>query len=233
MLLGDLLAEVENKSYANLEITNVTSRIEEINEGSAFVFQSGVFQNKAHLLYEAEKRNPKIIISEIDIPLSFPCIKVKNARRALSEMIYKFYFHEITPPPIVAITGTNGKSSTLQMLYHLFRDKYKIGLLGTQRIEIDGTPLHSTEYTMTTPDPETLYKSLFEMTQASCDYIFMEVSSHALALEKVSPLFFEMALFTGLSDEHLDFHKTKENYIKAKEKIFYQSLYQNSVLNID
>ena len=65
MLLGDLLAEVENKSYVNLEITNVTSRIEEINEGSAFVFLSGVFQNKAPLLYEAEKRNPKIIISEI------------------------------------------------------------------------------------------------------------------------------------------------------------------------
>ena len=231
MLLSELLTEEFPDEYADFDIKNVTSRVEEIDSKSAFVYLSGVFREKRYLLLEAEKRKPRVIISELALPRAYPHIRVKNARRTLSEMLYKLHFPNLSPPPIVAITGTNGKSSILQMLYHLFREKYKIGLIGTQRIEIDGLPLQDAEYTMTTPDPEVLYPALAEMQHAGCDYIFMEVSSHALALDKVSPLRFEIGLFTGISAEHLDFHKTYEEYVRAKEKIFSQC--KIAVLNTD
>ena len=231
MFLKDLLSDAVGSEYEDLIINKVTSKLDEIDNQSVFVFLRGIFRNNDFLIYEAQKKSPALIISEQELSLSVPHFRVKNARKTLSEMLYKLYFPHIKPPPIVAITGTNGKSSTLQILYHIFKDKYKIGLLGTQRIEIDGIPLQSAEYTMTTPDPEVLYPTLYEMSVAKCDYIFMEVSSHALALEKVAPLTFEIALFTGLSEEHLDFHKTKEEYIKAKEKIFSQSIL--SILNTD
>ncbi len=231
MYLSDLLDEAKNTQYANLEITKITSRIDEIDAGCAFVFLDGVFHSRRHLICEVLRLQPQIIISELDNSFKIPHIQVKNARKTLSEMLYRFYFSKTKPPKTIAITGTNGKSSILEILNHIFSDKYKIGLLGTQRIEIDGIPQHNSEYTMTTPDPELLYKTLFDMKMAQCDYVFMEVSSHALALEKVSPLVFEISIFTGLSEEHLDFHKTKEEYIKAKEKIF--SISKISVLNTD
>ena len=231
MILSKLLWESKETEYANWEITKVTSKIEEIDNTCAFVFLNAVFHDNSFQLYEIIKRSPKIIIASSDIPLQAPYIRVENPRRALSEMLYRFYFDQTTPPPIVGITGTNGKSSILHLLNHIFRDRYKIGLLGTQRIEIDGVPQQNAEYTMTTPDPEILYKSLYDMKMEKCDYVFMEVSSHALALEKVAPLTFELALFTGISEEHLDFHNTMADYIKAKEKIFYQS--KVAVLNID
>ena len=231
MLLSELLSEAIGSEYENFEIANVTSKIEEINEMTAFVFLDGVFEKRRYLLFEAEKRNPKIILTDFDVSLSVPHFSVANARKTLSQMLYRFYFLTEKPVPIVAITGTNGKSSILQILFYMFRDRYKVGLIGTQRIEIDGLPMQNSEYTMTTPDPELLYKTLYDMTKANCDYIFMEVSSHALALEKVAPLSFEISIFTGLSEEHLDFHKSKEEYIRAKEKIFSQS--KLSLLNTD
>lgn len=231
MLLSELLLEAKDSKYADLEITKVTSKIEEIDSTCAFVFLNSVFRDNSFQLYEIVKRSPKIIITSSDIPFEFPHICVTNARRALSEMLYRFYFPHMKPPPIIGITGTNGKSSILQLLYHIFKDRYKIGLLGTQRIEIDGIPQQNAEYTMTTPDPEILYKALYDMKTSNCDYVFMEVSSHALALEKVAPLTFDLALFTGISEEHLDFHKTMQEYAQAKEKIFSQS--KHAVLNTD
>ena len=116
------------------------------------------------------------------------------------------------------MTGTNGKTTVATLLYNTFRYfGYKVGLVSTVCNYIDDLPV-PTEHT--TPDPITLNRLLGEMADSGCKYAFMEVSSHSIAQKRISGLKFAGGIFTNLTRDHLDYHKTVENYLKAKKKFF-------------
>ena len=177
---------------------------------------------------------PKAVACDrVDIvPSSIPKILLSNARLALSKAFYRFYGIESARFKIIGITGTNGKTSTAYYMKTILKAQgKKVGYIGTGIIEIDEKIISDESYSMTTPDAPKLYKTLKQMDNENCDVVIMEVSSHALALEKVAPLFFDYAVFTNLSSEHSDFHKTMEDYLEAKCKLFKQC--KTAVFNLD
>ena len=173
------------------------------------------FENKNHL--------PKAVICDINaiLPENIPAIRVNNPRLAMSLAFYRYERPRLENIKIIGITGTNGKTSTATMINNVLSEiGYKTGFIGTGKIEINREKTTDDNYSMTTPDPPLLYKSLREMAEAGCDAIIMEVSSHALALDKLAPLNFDIGVFTNLSPEHIDFHGDIEGYFKAKTKLF-------------
>jgi UDP-N-acetylmuramoyl-L-alanyl-D-glutamate--2,6-diaminopimelate ligase len=159
-------------------------------------------------------------------------VVVKNAHVAMGKIASTFYGNPSRRLQLVGITGTNGKTTTVTLLYRLFRALgNKAGLLSTVTNFIDGTEIPATH---TTPDAITLNKLLAEMVQAGCTYCFMEVSSHAIVQERIAGLSFAGALFSNITHDHLDYHKTFAEYIRAK-KIFFDNLPETAfaLVNVD
>ena len=166
------------------------------------------------------------------IPVGIPTIRVKNPRIALANAFYRYEKIDLGGVKLIGITGTNGKGGTAEFIRAVLKESgYKVGLIGTGKIEIDGQVISDEFYSMTTPDPPLLYHTIARMISEGCSIIIMEVSSHALALDKLHPLKFDYAVFTNLSREHLDFHSDMESYFRAKSKLF--NMAKSSVFNID
>ncbi len=145
-------------------------------------------------------------------------IRVKDSEEAVGLVATTFYGDPTDKMELVGVTGTNGKTTVATLLYHTFRYfGYKVGLISTVCNYIDDQPV-PTEHT--TPDPITLNRLLGQMADAGCKYAFMEVSSHSIAQKRISGLRFAGGIFTNLTRDHLDYHKTVENYLRAKKKFF-------------
>ena len=145
-------------------------------------------------------------------------IQVKDSEDAVGKVATAFYNDPTSKIELVGVTGTNGKTTIATLLYHTFRYfGYKVGLISTVCNYIDDLPI-PTEHT--TPDPITLNRLLGQMADAGCKYVFMEVSSHSIAQKRISGLRFAGGIFSNLTRDHLDYHKTVENYLKAKKKFF-------------
>ena len=181
-----------------------------------------------------EKGVVAIVCEEIpqDAPENVTFVKVENTGNIVGDLASQFYGCPSTKLQLVGVTGTNGKTTIATVLYSIFRRLgFKVGLLSTVCNYIDGEPI-PTEHT--TPDPITLNQLLAQMVEAGCQYAFMEVSSHAVAQNRIGGLKFRGGIFTNLTRDHLDYHKTVENYLKAK-KTFFDNLTQDAfaVTNID
>jgi UDP-N-acetylmuramoyl-L-alanyl-D-glutamate--2,6-diaminopimelate ligase len=136
----------------------------------------------------------------------------------LGEVASIFYGEPSKRLQLVGVTGTNGKTTTVTLLYRLFRNSgYKTGLLSTIAIYIDS---RETETTHTTPDAITINRVLSEMVECGCDYCFMEVSSHSVVQGRIAGLHFKGGIFSNITHDHLDYHKTFDEYIKAKKGFF-------------
>ena len=145
-------------------------------------------------------------------------IKVKDSARALGIAASNFYGNPSDNLKLVGVTGTNGKTTVATLLFRLYRSLgYAAGLLSTIANYINDNRVEATH---TTPDPVQLNRMLAEMVDAGCEYAFMEVSSHAIDQQRIAGLTFLGALFTNLSHDHLDYHKTFSNYIAAKKGLF-------------
>ncbi|NQY11440.1 MAG: UDP-N-acetylmuramoyl-L-alanyl-D-glutamate--2,6-diaminopimelate ligase [Flavobacteriales bacterium] len=145
-------------------------------------------------------------------------VKVESTTVSLPVMASNFYDSPSEKLSLIGITGTNGKTTTVTLLQMLFKELgYKVGLLSTVVNMIDGEEIPSTH---TTPDPIQLNELLFRMVEENCSHCFMEVSSHALIQERVGGLTFKGGVFTNISHDHLDYHGTFKEYIKAKKKFF-------------
>ena len=145
-------------------------------------------------------------------------VRVADSEDATGRLATRFYGDPTSKLRLVGVTGTNGKTTVATLLYHMFRYfGYKVGLVSTVCNYIDDQPV-PTEHT--TPDPITLNSLLGRMADAGCRYVFMEVSSHAIAQKRISGLRFAGGIFTNLTRDHLDYHKTVENYLRAKKKFF-------------
>ena len=161
--------------------------------------------------------NKNSIINSSNIPL----IKTDSVRSSLAHAYSALYKIDYSNLKIIGVTGTNGKTTTATLIFEILKKSgFDVGFIGTGKILINETTLTDNTYSMTTPDPDLLYSSLSLMQEAGCEYVVMEVSSHSLALRKTDPITFEYAIFTNLSDEHMDFHKSKEDYYKTKLSLF-------------
>jgi UDP-N-acetylmuramoyl-L-alanyl-D-glutamate--2,6-diaminopimelate ligase len=145
-------------------------------------------------------------------------VEVANSAKILAQVAAAFYEHPTNAMSLIGITGTNGKTTTATLLYDLFTSMgYKCGLISTVEYRIAGQILPSTH---TTPDPMALNSLFQKMVQMGVEYAFMEVSSHAIHQDRIAGLTFRGGVFTNITHDHLDYHKTFDEYIKAKKKFF-------------
>lgn len=229
--LSDIIEGVaftELQGAADVEITNITADSRQVVPGSLFVAVKGTLADGHNFIDKAIASGAVAIVCE-DLPAHTATeaefIMVADSAAALGQLASNFYDKPSAKLKLVGVTGTNGKTTVATLLYKLFIDLgYKCGLLSTVENQINGKVVPSTH---TTPDPVSLNELLDEMVAQGCDYCFMEVSSHAVAQHRISGLEFTGGIFTNLTHDHLDYHKTFENYLKAK-KAFFDGLPKNA-----
>ena len=185
-----------------------------IQEGQIFVAISGNTVDGHNYVNEAVKKGAIEIIAEKDVETSVPIKIVPNTEEYLKERLIEEYSDSLKDLKLIGITGTNGKTTTCYLVYQMLN---KLGLktayIGTIGYGVEG---NLTELSNTTPDILTLYNLLFDAKEKGCKIVVMEVSSHALSFNRIAGLEFEMGAFTNLTEDHLDFYKTMENYLNAK-----------------
>lgn len=211
-----------------VEISGVQSDSRKIEKGALFVAVRGTAVDGHAYIESALKKGAVAVVCEeipslpLEIKGTLPCqpvfITVNDSAVALGKLISCWYGNPSERLVLVGVTGTNGKTTIATLLYEMFRRMgHKAGLLSTVCNYIDGKAV-PTEHT--TPDAITLQALLAQMVEAGCEYAFMEVSSHAIDQKRISGLTFDGGIFTNLTRDHLDYHKTVENYLKAKKKFF-------------
>lgn len=203
------------------------------NADSIFFAIKGFSADGHDFIQQVVKNGCKIIVCEKAIEnAEFTQILVEDSSFALGKCASNFYDNPSKKLKLVGITGTNGKTTTATLLHQLFSDLgYQVGLLSTVVNKIGQVDVLSTH---TTPNPIELNKLLAEMLESGCQYCFMEVSSHAIVQQRIAGLEFKGAVFTNISHDHLDYHKTFAEYIKAK-KMFFDNLSKEAfaLTNID
>ena len=237
------LAGLENlpsTRMAACEISAITIDSRAVVPGCMFVCITGTKADGHAFIEEALQKGAAAVVIEREVPVMKTSgavfIRVSNSRRALARLCNAWYSHPAANLKLIAVTGTNGKTSVSTMLKAMF-DAAMIpcGLIGTVGCICRDRPLNirsaNREANMTTPDPNELYHMLSVMAAEGVEVVIMEATSHALALDKLEPLSFEAAVFTNLTPEHLDFHGDMEAYFEAKAKLFAKA--KVSVLNAD
>jgi UDP-N-acetylmuramoyl-L-alanyl-D-glutamate--2,6-diaminopimelate ligase len=227
MQLTHLLKGLEYESKGSLgllsaEISELVFDSRKAKPGSVFLALKGVNADGHEFIEKATKEGAQIIVCEhIAVQVEgILYIVVKNSHYALGLMACNFYEHPSKELKLVGVTGTNGKTTVATLLYKLFRAMNQhVGLISTVENRIDERVLESTH---TTPDAVSLNRLLADMRDAGCDYVFMEVSSHAADQDRIAGLDFDGAVFTNITHDHLDYHGTFQNYIYAKKKFFDQ-----------
>lgn len=227
MLLKDLYPECPEK-FADTEISGITCNTKTAKAGFAFVCIKG-FKTDGHLFAdEAVEKGAAIVFAEKDIGLENQII-VEDTHAIYWQLSAAWFSFPADKMKLIGVTGTNGKTSTTYMIKKILTDMgYKVGLIGTIQNMI-GDRILETE--RTTPDAYELNGIFNEMYRDGCDYVVMEVSSHALDQKRIYGVHFDVAVFTNLTQDHLDYHKTMENYLEAKKKLFYMC--STAVINAD
>lgn len=223
-LLKDILyrAGIEEViGSTNVAIENICIDSRQAKKFSLFIAVKGTLSDGHDFIPKAISQGSVAIVCETLPEQRLPdvnYVQVKNSRFAAGIIASNFYDNPSLQLKLVGVTGTNGKTTTATLLYGLFKNLgYKVGLISTVRNLIQDQEVTATH---TTPDPINLNRLLAEMVDAGCTYCFMEVSSHALDQHRVAGLEFAGAIFTNITHDHLDYHQTFSNYIKAKKMLF-------------
>lgn len=202
-------------------VSDVTCDSRKVSEGALFVAVNGVNVDAHAFIPEVTAKGAKVIVCEVlpqEINSEVCYIVVENSSIALAHIAAWWYDFPSNQLTLVGVTGTNGKTTTATLLYETMQLLgHKAGLLSTVCNIIDKKTIPATQ---TTPDPLSLNKMLREMVDAGCEYAFMEVSSHACTQHRIDGLTFKGAVFTNLTRDHLDYHKTVNNYMNAKKMFF-------------
>jgi len=208
----------------DVNIQDLTFDSRQVKSGTAFFAIRGVQADGHAFIAKALENGAAVIICEelpTEINPEVMYVHVKDSAEAMGFMAAAFYAHPARKLKLVGVTGTNGKTTCVTLLHQLFRELgYHVGMLSTVQNQIDETVIPATH---TTPDAITLNALLAQMVQAGCLFCFMEVSSHALVQHRVTGLDYAGAIFTNISHDHLDYHKTFDEYIRAK-KLFFDHL---------
>ena len=224
MILSDLLQNISLKSTfgnSEIEVTGIQFDSRKVEDGSVFVATRGTATDGHDFIGAAIEKGAKAIICEIqpsDKQDGITYIQVENSSDALGRMASAWYDFPSSKLKLVGVTGTNGKTTIATLLYQMFRELgYKTGLLSTVCNYVNEQAIEATH---TTPDSLALNELLAQMVDAQCEYAFMEVSSHSVDQRRIAGLEFDGAIFTNLTRDHIDYHLTFENYLKAKKQFF-------------
>lgn len=227
MLLRELLPNVPT-DYQNVEVEDITCDSRRVKSGYAFVCINGFNLDGHKYAMSAEAAGASIVIAEKTTGAKNEMI-VADTHEAYAVMSANFFGNPADKLKLVGVTGTNGKTSVTYMLKAIIESKgYKTGVIGTIQNLIGDRVIESTN---TTPDAYGLNKLFYEMVNEGCEYAIMEASSHALDQKRIYGLNFEIAAFTNLTQDHLDYHETMEKYFEAKRKLF--GMCKNAVINLD
>ena len=226
-LLSDILYKTRMDEIAgstNIAISSVTFDSRRVKKDSLFVATRGTSVDGHSYIQKAIENGAAAIVCETLPEIlhnHITYVKVLNSSEALGYIACNFFNNPSEKLKLVGITGTNGKTTTVTLLFNLFRGLgYNVGLLSTVENKINNTIIPSTH---TTPDALSLNELLAKMVDEGCQYAFMEVSSHAIVQHRITGIHFTGAAFSNITHDHLDYHKTFDEYIKAK-KLFFDNL---------
>lgn len=199
-------------------ILGFSSDSRKIKPGYLFVCVRGESADGHRFIDDAKAKGAVVIACEENVKGDLPKVIVSDTRHFLSFLSSRFYHEPSKLLKVTGITGTNGKTTTAHYLYEIYRSAgYKSALMGTVGVKKEGE--YHTQ-SLTTPGPEELQKTLWQLVRERYDQVAMEVSSHALVQKRVEHCHFHTAIFTNLTREHLDYHKTMEDYFSAKAHLF-------------
>lgn len=229
MLLKDLLSDVKFQGNADIEIKDIVSDSRKVTDGSAFVCIRG-YETDGHLYAQkAAASGASVVIAEENVDVDCPLVIVENTRNLMALLCAGFYDNPSKKFTLIGITGTNGKTTTTYLIKNILEKAgQKVGLIGTNQNMIGDKII---ETSRTTPDSFELQALFAKMADEGADTVVMEVSSHALYLDRVAYCDFDIGVFTNLTQDHLDFHKTMEAYADAKAILF--KMCKKGVVNID
>jgi len=235
--LSELLTNVSFEILQNGkdEILQIEIDSRKVKPETLFICLRGLVSDGHKFIDSAVAAGAAAILTEdrnIVVPLDVSVIYVENTRKAMAYIAANFYGNPAKKLRLIGATGTNGKTTTTCFIEEILRIcGRKTGLIGTNGARMGLMPMEIPFATSTTPDPLELHKIFAQMVDAGVQDVVMEVSSHALALFKMEGLTFDVSVFTNLTQDHLDFHGTMENYRLAKAQLFTQSDY--AIVNID
>lgn len=232
MKLSDLLKGIdviETNADLSQEVGEIRYDSRAVKNGDVFVAIRG-YQTDGHSYIEkASQLGAVVIVCEEKPEPGIPYVLTGNSRKALALMSANRFDHPADKMKLLGVTGTNGKTTTTYLIKTILEEKgFKVGLIGTNQNMIGDVVLDTER---TTPESYELHKLFAEMYDAGCTHVIMEVSSHSLVLDRVAGITFDAGVFTNLTQDHLDFHKTMDGYRKAKALLFKQS--KKGVINYD
>lgn len=233
MELIKLTADIQNdivsiKGNKDINVAGIATDSRKAGTNFLFIAIQGVQADGREFIPKAIEQGAKVIVYEGETDTSdsdITYIQVKDSADATGKIASAWFDHPSTKLKLVGVTGTNGKTTTATLLYDMFcKLGYGAGLLSTVCNFVNDTRFPATH---TTPDPITLNEFLAKMVDEGCEYAFMEVSSHAIHQKRISGLEFDGGIFTNLTQDHLDYHQTMSEYLKAK-KAFFDNLPSNA-----
>lgn len=236
MKLDEITKEYEIQvvqGETNIEVTGVEQDSRKIKNGNMFIAIDGFTVDGHNYINEAIKNGANCIVIEKNVVLDnrdITIIKVEDTELALAKFSSIYYDEPSKKLNLIGVTGTNGKTSITYLIRSIFdAQREKSGLIGTMGTVIDGKLMENKN---TTPDSLTIQRYLKSMVDTDTKYCAMEVSSHALALDRVEYMDFQLAVFSNLTEDHLDYHENMESYYKSKLRLFNKSKKYN-IINID
>ena len=204
-----------------MEVNDITIDSREVKAGSCFVAVRGVNSDGHQYIPMAIEKGASVIVCEefpANLPEGITFIQVENTAEALGFMAHQFYGNPSEKIKLIGITGTNGKTTIATLLFKLFRSlDFDCGLISTVQNQVREKILPATH---TTPDAVSLNKLLKQMVDEGCTHVFMECSSHAIHQHRITGLHFTGAIFSNITHDHLDYHKTFNEYIRVKKSFF-------------
>ena len=228
MTKKSLLSEIKK----DIKVSGISSDTRNIEKNNIFFAVPGNLDDGHHYIATAIKKKASAIVTNKNYSKksSIPIYKIKDIREELSRSAYSYYANNISN--LVAVTGTNGKTSVSFFIHYLLSNlKEKSGLISTVGSSIN----KFLDTSLTTPDPVTLAKILKKMSNRKIDYVVMEASSHGLDQKRLETLLFDICILTNITHDHLDYHRTKKNYIDSKLRLFINHLKKNGkgIININ
>ena len=231
MTLKEIVQSIDCQIFgdSDIDIKGIAYDSRKVEPGFLFVAIKG-FETDGHKYIESAVKNGACaVIGEEDLELSCTYVKTGNSRKALALCAAEFYGHPERKLKIIGLTGTNGKTTTTYLIRQILMLKgLRCDLIGTNQTIIGDDVQESSR---TTPESLDLFEIFSRMAQSGGEYVVMEVSSHSLDLDRVCGVQFETAVLTNITQDHLDFHKTMDNYAAAKAKLFAMS--KTSAINKD
>ena len=234
MLLSELIKKikvVEVRGNINIQVKGLSQKIDLVKKGDLFFCYKGVNNNGHDFAYKAKQNGAVALIVEKFVEVDLPQILVKNTRKIMPVVCNIFFYDVLKYLYLIGVTGTNGKTTSTTIIYDLLNTNgYKVGLIGTNGIKFLNRKINSN---LTTPDTVELFYIFSKMKNAGVKYVVMEVSAHAIALNKLLGIKFEVGALTNISQDHLDFFKNMTTYAKCKLKFLNKNYCKNIFINVD